>query len=72
MRITMRTTASGPAGTLYAGQTYDLEPATAQAFIEGGYAVEVPVPTPKPAPQPLKPTRRQKALEAGYEVTEDA
>lgn len=71
MQVIMRTTASGPKGTLYAGQEYNLDPLTARAFIEGGFAVEIPVPAPKPAPTPLKPTKRQKALEAGYETTTD-
>lgn len=46
MKILMRTLATGPDGTLHAGKVYDLPPAQANAFIEGGYATKVAEPVP--------------------------
>ncbi len=48
MRITMKTTSCGPAGTKEAGKSYDVPEKEAKSLIEGGYA-EVFVPAKKPS-----------------------
>lgn len=59
MRITMRSTAASADGILIAGMTYDLDAATAQPLVDGGYAQSSqPAKPVKPAqedPQPSDP-----------------
>ena len=47
MRVKMKTTYAGPAGTAGAGQTIDLDKDDAYALIEGGYAEQVEEDKPK-------------------------
>lgn len=56
MVIRMRTNASGPEGTLLAGQCYDVAKATAEAWVASGNAT--------PAPSNVKP-RKIKRDESG-------
>lgn len=46
MRIRMKTLAVGPHGRYEPGVEYVLDPVTAKAFCEGGYAVPVAEPAP--------------------------
>lgn len=41
MRVKMLSTAAGPDGTFRAGETWALDPALANQFVTGGYAVAV-------------------------------
>lgn len=76
MKIKMRTLATGPDGTLHAGQVYDLPPAQANALVEGGYAVKIEDKTPA---QPIERAegggaakrRRERATAPGGETADE-
>lgn len=57
MKITMRSTAASADGILIAGMTYDLDAATAQPLVDGGYAQSLEPAKPTKPARPAKPAQ---------------
>lgn len=59
MRVTMRTLAAGPDGTMHPDKTYDLPPKQAQELIKAGAAVAAEPKAPAvPVQRPVEPATK--------------
>lgn len=63
MRVKMRTSYAGPAGSCAAGGIVDVPEAEAAGLVAGGYAEVVPVPAPAPIVEEVAETATAPAVE---------